>query len=310
MPPHPDFADGYWLVRRSSVGKPLGTLSAPEFGEGKQLSYEFDICYELSADYQRKTGRKWSKGITPWKGTDAHSRLDLKVSLQDKKDPQKTVTTSCSHLVACCLLKADRGVHGRREYLVMAMQIFSTGAELHNELLKRLQGSGCDVSGIEPVGGGGEGAPPPSKKARCEPEAPQGVADAAQWQQEEPRVVGGEGAPPPSKKDRCEPEAPQRVADAAQPQQEEPRVVVCSCRDMRLPGEILDQSKSLLCSWHALTTCASSVLFAKYGLFLEPQRILDRIFDSGFCGPTNPGTASACLGELRLDKVGASIGSR
>ena len=114
VPPHPDFADGYWLVRRSSVGKPLGTLPAPEYGEGKQFSYEFDICYELSADYQRKTGRKWSKGINPFKCTDGYGRLDLKVKLQDKKDPQKQVTTSYSHLVACCLLKADRGVHGRR----------------------------------------------------------------------------------------------------------------------------------------------------------------------------------------------------
>ena len=114
VPPHPDFADGYWLVRRSSVGKPLGILLVPEYGAGKNFYYEFDVCYKLSADYQRKTGREWSTGLKPWKGRNQYDRCDLKLSLQDKNDPNATVTTSYSHLVACCLLKADRSVDGRR----------------------------------------------------------------------------------------------------------------------------------------------------------------------------------------------------
>ena len=108
-PPHPDFADGYWLVCRNSVGKPLRTSPAPEYGEGSQFSSEVDICYELPADYQRKTGRRKSKGINPWKCTDGHNSLDLTLSLQDKKDPQKTITTLYSHLVACSFFEADRG---------------------------------------------------------------------------------------------------------------------------------------------------------------------------------------------------------
>ena len=67
---------------------------------------------------------------------------------------------------------------------------------------------------------------------------------------------------------------------------------------------MLDQSRSPLCSWHSIATCSSSVLYAKYGLFWEPQRILDRILDSGVRGPASPDVAAADIGVLRLDKGG------
>ena len=109
LPPHPLYADGYWLVRRATLRK----TAAPEYGPGKYFYDEYDICFKLSQESVRKTGRVWSKGVRPHTGKNDHGRVDLKLSLRRKGKPRENCTTNYCHLVACALLRTSRDTRGR-----------------------------------------------------------------------------------------------------------------------------------------------------------------------------------------------------
>ena len=112
LPPHPDYADGYFLVRRQQL-RETPTLT---YGAGKVFLSEYDIKRKLAPGYAHKqlAGRVFSKGVEPRPMVDKYGREDLCVGLVKKGCPDQRYTTTYSHLVACALLQADRDVHGKK----------------------------------------------------------------------------------------------------------------------------------------------------------------------------------------------------
>lgn len=110
LPPHPDYADGYILLRRRY---PRQTASR-QYGAGKVFTSEYDIKWKLAPDYARKKGEVYSKGVEPRATVNIHGREELTVRLQKKGDPTDEVTMTYSHLVACALLKTNRDRRGRK----------------------------------------------------------------------------------------------------------------------------------------------------------------------------------------------------
>ena len=86
LPPHPDYADGYVLVRRAQL------LETPckSYGPGKTFLSEFDVQRKLSEDYARKQlgGRVYSKGVKPRVVVDKYGRENLCVGLRKKSNPE------------------------------------------------------------------------------------------------------------------------------------------------------------------------------------------------------------------------------
>jgi hypothetical protein len=109
LPPHPDYRDGYWLVKRRTLRK----TPAPGYGPGKHFHDEWDVCLKLAPETARKTGRTFSKPLTPLASLNQHGRYDLTLSLVKKGQPSATHKTTYCHVVVMALLKTDRNTAGR-----------------------------------------------------------------------------------------------------------------------------------------------------------------------------------------------------